>query len=94
MMHEAKRPVSNLKLHVLHASTEQEMEAAFTGFSGLQVGVLMIGTDAFFNERSQQLAKLALRYKVPTIYQHSSMAERRAHCACSAMQQIEHLRQH
>jgi hypothetical protein len=30
----------------------------------------MIGTDAFFNERSQQLAKLALRYKVPTIYQY------------------------
>jgi hypothetical protein len=30
----------------------------------------MIGTDAFFNEPSHQLAKLALRYKVPTIYQY------------------------
>jgi putative ABC transport system substrate-binding protein len=55
-----------LKLHALNASSEPEMEAAF---ASLHAGVLMIGTDAFFNERSRQLAELSLRYKVPTIYQ-------------------------
>jgi putative ABC transport system substrate-binding protein len=58
-----------LKLHILNASTEPEMEAAFAAFPSLDAGVLMIGTDAFFNARSRQLAALALQYKVPTIYQ-------------------------
>jgi putative tryptophan/tyrosine transport system substrate-binding protein len=58
-----------LKLHVMNASTEPEMEAAFAAFPSLHAGVLMIGTDAFFNARSRQLAALALQYKVPTIYQ-------------------------
>jgi putative ABC transport system substrate-binding protein len=58
-----------LKLHILNASTEPEMEAAFAAFPSLHAGVLMIGTDAFFNARSRQLAELSLRYKVPTIYQ-------------------------
>jgi putative ABC transport system substrate-binding protein len=58
-----------LKLYVLNASSEPEMEAAFAAFPSLHAGVLMIGTDAFFNERSRQLAELSLRYKVPTIYQ-------------------------
>jgi putative ABC transport system substrate-binding protein len=58
-----------LKLHVLNASSEPEMEAAFAAFASLHAGVLMIGTDALFNERSRQLAALSLRYKVPTIYQ-------------------------
>jgi putative ABC transport system substrate-binding protein len=63
-----------LRLDVLQASTDQEMEKAFAGFSQLHAGVLMIGTDAFFNERSRQLAELALRYKVPAIYQFHEFA--------------------
>jgi putative ABC transport system substrate-binding protein len=59
-----------LKVHVLNASSEPEIEAAFAAFAALHAGVLMIGTDAFFNERSRQLAELSLRYKVPTIYQY------------------------
>ena len=34
----------------------------------------MIGTDAFFNSRSEQLAALALRHAVPTIYQYREFA--------------------
>ncbi len=63
-----------LQLEVLQASTDQEVERAFAGFSKRQAGVLMIGTDAFFNERSQQLAALGLRYKVPAIYQFREFA--------------------
>src|SRR5262249_7617985 len=32
-------------------------------------GALVIGTDALFNSRSEQLAGLALRHAVPAIYQ-------------------------
>jgi putative ABC transport system substrate-binding protein len=58
-----------LQLHILRASTEAEIEAAFAGFSQLKAGVLIIGTDPFFNGQSERLAMLALRYAVPTIYQ-------------------------
>jgi putative tryptophan/tyrosine transport system substrate-binding protein len=59
-----------LQLHVLYASTDEEIEAAFSGFSALKAGVLTIGTDAFFNGRTVRLAALATRYSVPTIYQY------------------------
>jgi putative tryptophan/tyrosine transport system substrate-binding protein len=38
-----------LQLHILQASTEGELEAAFAGFAELKAGVLIIGADAFFN---------------------------------------------
>ena len=34
----------------------------------------MIGTDAFFNSRSEQLAALTLRHAVPAIYQYREFA--------------------
>jgi putative ABC transport system substrate-binding protein len=36
--------------------------------------VLVIGPDAFFNAKSQLLAKLSLRYAVPAIYQYDEFA--------------------
>jgi putative ABC transport system substrate-binding protein len=63
-----------LQLHVLRASTEIEIENAFAGFAQLKAGVLTIGTDAFFNGRTERLAMLAARYGVPTIYQYDEFA--------------------
>jgi putative ABC transport system substrate-binding protein len=40
----------------------------------LRVGALVIGADAFFNNRSEQLAALALRHGVPTITQYREFA--------------------
>jgi putative ABC transport system substrate-binding protein len=34
-----------------------------------RAGALAIGTDAFFNSRSEQLGALAVQHAVPTIYQ-------------------------
>jgi putative tryptophan/tyrosine transport system substrate-binding protein len=59
-----------LRLHVLRASTDTEIESAFASFPQLQAGVLVIGADAFFNGKSGLLAELSLRYAVPTIYQY------------------------
>ena len=56
-----------LQLHVLHASTESEIDAAFATLIQLRTGGLVIGGDPFFTTRSEQLAALALRHAVPVI---------------------------
>ncbi|HEX2171204.1 MAG TPA: ABC transporter substrate-binding protein [Dehalococcoidia bacterium] len=58
-----------LQLHILHASTEGEIDAAFASLVQLRAGGLVIGGDVLMNTRSGQLATLALRHAVPTIYQ-------------------------
>jgi putative tryptophan/tyrosine transport system substrate-binding protein len=59
-----------LQLKVMHASTDEEIREAFAGFSRLEAGVLIVGSDVFFIERSQRLAALALQYAVPTIFSY------------------------
>jgi putative ABC transport system substrate-binding protein len=60
-----------LRLHVLHAGNDAEIEAAFSRFAQLKAGALVVGTDAFFNGMTEKLAKLSARYAVPTIFQYS-----------------------
>ena len=64
-----------LRLHVLRASTEGEIDTAFAIWDELHAGALVIGTDPFFNIRSKQIAALALRYMVPSIFQSRAYAE-------------------
>jgi putative tryptophan/tyrosine transport system substrate-binding protein len=59
----------DLTLHVLYASSEQEIDTAFMTLVQLRAGALVIGTDILFNSRSEQLAVLTLRHAVPAIYQ-------------------------
>jgi putative ABC transport system substrate-binding protein len=59
-----------LTLHVLHASSEQEIDTAFMTLVQLHAGALVIGTDSLFNSVSEQLAALTLRHAVPAIYQY------------------------
>jgi putative ABC transport system substrate-binding protein len=59
-----------VQLHVLRASTEAEIDTAFSVLAQLRAGGLVIGSDVFFNTRSEQLAALSLRHAVPTIYQY------------------------
>ena len=58
-----------LQLIVLHASTEAELEDAFT-LVQKQAGALVIVTDAFFNGHAELLAALAIRHSVPAIYEY------------------------
>jgi putative ABC transport system substrate-binding protein len=64
-----------LRLDVLRAGTDAEIAAAFAGFAELKAGVLVIGADALFNSKSQLLAELSLRYKVPAIYQYGEFTD-------------------
>jgi putative tryptophan/tyrosine transport system substrate-binding protein len=66
---EAAARTLGLEFHVLHASSEREIDAAFTTLVRLRADALVIGADALFNSRSEQLATLTIRHRVPTIYQ-------------------------
>lgn len=63
-----------LELRVLNASTERDFDAVFANLTQLRVGGLVIGGDAFFTSRIEQLAALAVRHAVPTIYQWREFA--------------------
>jgi putative tryptophan/tyrosine transport system substrate-binding protein len=57
----------NLKLVVMNASTEREIDAAFTRFAQLQVGAVVVGSDPFFVTRREQIVSLAARQTMPTM---------------------------
>ena len=63
-----------LELHVLNASTERDFDGVFAKLIQLRVGGLVIGPDPSFSSRSEQLAALAVRHAVPTIYQNREFA--------------------
>jgi len=63
-----------LELHILNASNESDFNAVFARLIQLRAGGLVIGADNLFVSRSEQLAALALRHAVPTIYQSRDFA--------------------
>ena len=63
-----------LQLRLLKASTESEIDAAFTSLMQLPAGALVVDSDAFFNSRREQLVALAARYAIPAIYEWREFA--------------------
>jgi len=63
-----------MQLHILQASTDTDLESAFTSLPQLRVDALVVSPDVFFNTRSEQIAALSLRYKTPSIYQYRKFA--------------------
>jgi putative ABC transport system substrate-binding protein len=66
-MQEAARTLG-LQIHVLNASTEGEINAAFASLAKLRAGALFVGAGALFLRRAEQLAALAARQELPAIY--------------------------
>jgi putative ABC transport system substrate-binding protein len=62
--------VLGLRIHVLHASSERDLDLVFENLPQLRVGGLVIGSDVFFNSRSEQLAALTVRQAMPAVYQY------------------------
>jgi putative ABC transport system substrate-binding protein len=56
-----------VQLHILEASTESEIDAAFAALVQRQAGALFVQTDAFFLNRREQITALAARHAVPAI---------------------------
>jgi putative ABC transport system substrate-binding protein len=66
---EAAADTLGMRLHVLHASTEADFEAAFATAAQLRAAALVISTpDPMFGSQAAQLGALALRHSVPAIY--------------------------
>ena len=64
-----------VRLHVLHASTEADFEAAFATAARLRAAALVIGSaDPWFNSHAAELGALALRHSVPAIFQYREFA--------------------
>jgi len=63
-----------LELHVLNASTDDEIDGGFAKLIEMRAGGLVIAPDTFFNSRIERLAALAFHHSVPTIYEWREFA--------------------
>jgi ABC-type uncharacterized transport system substrate-binding protein len=57
-----------LRLRVLRAGNDPEIDAAFASLPELRVDALVVGSDPFFTSRRMNIVALATKYSVPTIY--------------------------
>jgi putative ABC transport system substrate-binding protein len=57
-----------LQLHILDASTETEIEAAFGTLVEVRAGALIVSVDPFLNNQRKQIVALAESHSVPAIY--------------------------
>ena len=63
-----------VKLHLLHAVTEQDFEPAFAKVREIRAGALVIANDIYYALRSEKLGSLAQRYAVPAAHQSREFA--------------------
>jgi putative tryptophan/tyrosine transport system substrate-binding protein len=57
-----------VKLIILNASTEAEIDTAFAEFSRQGIPALLVGTDVFFLTRRDQIVALANRMRIASMY--------------------------
>jgi putative ABC transport system substrate-binding protein len=67
-------PALGLKFHIVHASTEQELDAAFATITQIRAKALLVGSDPFFNSRRDRVVALAARNAIPAIYEWREFA--------------------
>ena len=64
-----------VNLVFLKASTEDEIDAAFTAIVRERADALFVSTEAFFASRGAQLAALATRYRMPSSFYTRELAQ-------------------
>jgi len=62
------------EVHVIGASTEDEIEHAFETFANEKIAALIVATGAFFGTHTQSIVALAGRYALPAIYDRREFA--------------------
>jgi ABC-type uncharacterized transport system substrate-binding protein len=65
----------HLGIHLLRASTDHEIGAAFEAIARQRLAALAVAADPFFDTRRDTLVALAARHKVPTIYHFREYVE-------------------
>jgi len=63
-------PVIGVKVQILKAGTDREIDVAFMNLVQARTGALLVSNDIFFNNRIEQLIALAARHAIPTMYSH------------------------
>jgi putative ABC transport system substrate-binding protein len=64
-----------LALQILDASSERDFDAVFQAVASQQDGALIVAPDALFLSQRIQIADLAIRYKIPTMYELREFVE-------------------
>ena len=57
------------QVHILRASSDENIEAAFTTMAELRAGALLVCADPFMLSRRERLVALAARHTIPAIYE-------------------------
>jgi putative ABC transport system substrate-binding protein len=57
-----------LEVHVLRAGDEREIDSAMASLGASKVDALMVLSDPVFFNRQDQMARLEMKYKIPTIH--------------------------
>jgi putative ABC transport system substrate-binding protein len=60
-------PVIGLKVQILKASADREIDAAFASLAQARTGALLVSNDGIFNNRIEQIVALAARHAIPTM---------------------------
>jgi ABC-type uncharacterized transport system substrate-binding protein len=71
---EAARAIG-VQTHILRATTDREIDAAFEIVAQLRIAALSQAGDPFFASRRVQMVKLAARHAVPTMYHFREYAD-------------------
>ena len=64
-----------LSLQILEASSERDFEAVFQAVASQQDGALIVAPDAFFLTQRVQIADLAIRHTIPTVFEVREFVE-------------------
>jgi len=71
---ELAAPKLGRQLLVARASSDSELEAAFSTLSGARVGALLVASDPYFDTRRSRIIAFAAQNRLPAIYQFREYA--------------------
>ena len=59
---------TRIKVSSVEAETPEKIASAFAGMAQARAGAVIVATDAFFRQHRRQIAELALRYRLATVF--------------------------
>ncbi|MFL4980872.1 MAG: ABC transporter substrate-binding protein [Xanthobacteraceae bacterium] len=62
------------EIHILHASTDQDLDNCFKAIVQLRAGALLVGADPFFFSQRNRIVELAMHYTIPAMYEQREFA--------------------
>jgi ABC-type uncharacterized transport system substrate-binding protein len=62
------------QVHIVNAANERELDAAFAAFTQLKAGALLVGSNAYFTSRRDQIVALAAQHAIPAVYDQREFA--------------------